>query len=302
MKKNKLNLAALIAYMAIFTFVSCVPLQLDSPNLEEEIPGEIETPGEVVVKKIPVSIVMQEYPSSYLSFMSLSFSYDEQNRLIEIKETNKDITPNTHDKKFEITQVIEYADKTNKPSKIATTFQGYIFDTDYVINFSYPDNLTVEYQEEYSNTNHPYASYLMELNDKEQLVKHYYYSDSHTYTTSYYYNEDGNMLKILVDDYTSHNTYTFDNKKGIFSDINAPYWLITKRLSFEGLGYLFMVNNPLTIRGDNASAIATYEYDSDGYPVKISFHNRKLYIDGVQEEEGERDEVFVITYKEVTPM
>ncbi len=309
MKKNTLSLFALLACATMVTFTSCVPLPLN----EEE-----ETPEEVVVKKVPISIVKQE-TLTWPYTESIYYSYDGQNRLTEIREVGYSYgsLDQRNIVQVENKQVFEYADATNKPSKGVTTqsrqivaytepikmpSKGIIYIlppfTNYTTHYSYPDHLTVKLWDEIGNSNFENTPDFLELNDKGQLIKHHsYVSSSRTRIITYEYDKAGNISKESYDDNTSYDDlYTFDNKKGVFSDINAPSWLfIQSPYIFQGLGQLFMANNLLTIRSENATGAATYEYDTDGYPVKITFNNRSLYIDGVSEDD--RDEVFVITYK-----
>ena len=295
MKENKLRLFALLACcMAMFTFTSCVQLGLDT---EEEA-----MPEEVVVKKLPVSIARQSPPAGPYTD-SILFTYDEQNRLTEVNEIFYGYVSQVNHSivRKEYKKIFTYTDETNRPSEEAVIHE-YSTPEGYHWYFSYPDNLTVELRTNPSSAR-PYQ--VLELSDKEQIEKDLSYLNSpiRPFTLLYYYDRAGNVLKETIDSYSDTifepNIHTFDSKRGIFSGVNAPYWFLTYNSPyiFESQGHLFMVNNVLTLSNDGITGTAVYEYDADGYPVKISFHNRFLYIDGVNEGEGERDEVYVIKYK-----
>ena len=89
---------------------------------------------------------------------------------------------------------------------------------------------------------------------------------------TYSYDQAGNNIKVIADEDSVANL-TFDNKNGIFKNLNIPKWVSNWMLGYN----TSLVNNALTFSfvseedpEDNNSATLSYEYNADGYPVKMT--------------------------------
>jgi hypothetical protein len=86
---------------------------------------------------------------------------------------------------------------------------------------------------------------------------------------SYTYDAKGNVTKMSSAD--EQLIYTYDDKNGMFKNLNLPKWVIVYFLSEQG----HIVNNATSFSytdeefpEDNYSAQIQYEYNADNYPTK----------------------------------
>ncbi|MBA5791993.1 hypothetical protein H1R17_03690 [Flavobacterium sp. xlx-214] len=107
-------------------------------------------------------------------------------------------------------------------------------------------------------------THILEIDAKGNLLK----DDEATYT----YDSKGNNTKVSYGE-GEEVILTFDDKNGIFKNLNLPKWVSTYLLSYNGN----LVNNLLSydykdvdFPEDNNSSKITYEYNADGYPSKIT--------------------------------
>ena len=107
-------------------------------------------------------------------------------------------------------------------------------------------------------------THILEIDAKGNLIK----DDEATYT----YDSKGNNTKVSYGE-GEEVVLTFDDKNGIFKNLNLPKWVSAYLLSYNGN----LVNNFLSydykdadFPEDNNSSTITYEYNADGYPTKIT--------------------------------
>lgn len=115
-------------------------------------------------------------------------------------------------------------------------------------------------------------THLLEVDAKGNLLK----EDDATYV----YDSKGNNTKVTYEDGETV-TLTFDDKNGVFKNLNLPKWVCTYFLYYNAN----LVNNALTLDfvsdefpEDNNSSDISYEYNADGYPIKVT----SVYKEGTQ--------------------
>jgi len=78
--------------------------------------------------------------------------------------------------------------------------------------------------------------------------------------------KDGNLIHALWNESAYTDDYSYDDKKSPFSNCNTPKWLIQRLLGNASASK----NNVVEYVGENGSVTSKYEYDSDGFPVKVT--------------------------------
>jgi hypothetical protein len=172
----------------------------------------------------------------------VKFEYDSQGNISKLKETWVDNGVESEPWVYTIAYI--NANKT----QITAESEVYTFNLD-------TDGKLVSYIESYSDTNRTYALS---------------------------YDSKANCSSVVSSD-SWRNTffaYTYDDKKGLFSAVNGlPSWLIVflrNTESFEESSFfcLTYVNNP--VKWDYSTSLGAvehgdiqYDYDTDGYPVKV---------------------------------
>jgi len=182
------------------------------------------------------NVKLLEYVTDDAGDLIEKFEYDDKNRIVKmISYNNNDssttaITYNTDD-----LVTVMNRDTTAKYVKKGNTIT------------SESDTLTINKD-----------GYIVEKKDK-----------SGAYTYQY---QDGNMTELKGNEEDRSFSYSnFDDKKSPFSNSNTPKWLI-QLLSFRGhklLDNKNNVNNVLKKYGPfSCNADYTYEYNSEGFPIK----------------------------------
>lgn len=157
----------------------------------------------------------------------------------------------------------------------------------YEYTFTYSGNQLVEFieKEGANKTTYTYSQTgnIIKLN-AEELYNGEEYSSTATFEVdergnlindgffTYSYDQAGNNIKVVASEDSVANL-TFDNKNGIFKNLNIPKWVSNWMLGYN----TSLVNNALTFSfvseedpEDNNSATLSYEYNADGYPVKMT--------------------------------
>lgn len=123
----------------------------------------------------------------------------------------------------------------------------------------------------------------IELNGKGQAVK---CTDRQSLTSlAYEYHENGNIRKITDNEGTEY-TYQYDNKRGIFREVNLPQWFINAMFSvpldildLKAGQFLNIRNNCTSItvnngnEGVNNTFTYSYTYSGFRYPTLITDGN-----------------------------
>lgn len=187
-----------------------------------------------------------------------TFIYDSENRLIESKDIEDDGS------RINVVTFV-YANGQLVSAKEVTTEAGndqtYVSTEDYT--FTYQNNeVTVVnvYTSNWSN-NTQTSIYTIDANGKLQ-------TGNGVFVT---YDSRGNITKLVEGDV--EYTYTFDDKNGMFKNVNSPQWAFY--LLLEGL-HIFDINNATKLiykdseDAEGGFSNITYQYNSANYPVKMN--------------------------------
>jgi len=241
MFKNKLNLrkvAAIAACLAVsIIFFSCDKEKDDDNNQDG------------VVKL--VSTISWDY-GGYV--WSEKYEYDEQSRITKIT---------TYDD-GDVSRIFTLA-YNNVGDLISKKIQqsGY---PDWIETYSKSGNkITIIDEGEYN--------YTIDLNAQGLPIKATTENNSNLHMITLTW-QNGNITKVEQveegEGYTfSHvNNFTYDDKKGVFSNCNTPKWYFVHTWGLE----LFGTDNNHTkisgIEGGMGNVTYAYTYDNDGYPTK----------------------------------
>ncbi|MDR1170916.1 MAG: hypothetical protein LBL24_00520 [Bacteroidales bacterium] len=185
-----------------------------------------------------------------------TFAYDSQNRLVSSTVENK-----------QTTLTVSYP--ANGQYEIKVSHSG---DDSYTLYTAEETGNIVEIKEiEYYNgrTGDPEEYYYTVENGR--IVNWIYTGEMESYT----YDSSGNITEMTWTSQRSSlqgtQTMKYDDKKGIFSNIKTPVWILWDILDIDQINHpLFFVNN-ITELKDNGELDETYEYtyNSDNYPTAI---------------------------------
>jgi len=148
------------------------------------------------------------------------------------------------------------------------------------------DDVTIEYvkngnkiniSEDHGNDN--IFTYTLDLNDDGYPIKYTGYNDYYLGNVQINYQyKDGNLIKETWDVYTSSFDYKYDNNKSPFYHCKTHKWYL---ILYEGYGNH---NNVIEKLEGDWKTEYTYEYDSAGFPTKITSSDSK-------------DNVYILKYK-----
>jgi hypothetical protein len=187
---------------------------------------------------------------------SVSFEYDAQNRLIKTTIPHKGyrVEFSYPEGKFYQLNYIDLDDNTVYRT-IEATRSG---------------NIVNEARTDIENS-HTYPSTVVYTLNNEMAIRYEYAN----YTVANMYDNVGNIIKSEDDERIQ--TFTYDDKKGIFSNINTPAWLLWDiDVDYIWEGMYFTVNNLSEFtdtgieKGYHANSYI-YTYNPDGYPVSFKY-------------------------------
>lgn len=232
---------------------------------------------------VPPPVVPTELTSLYIPIkfesdgLNLSLSYKENTaQLTEITDQNGD--------KVKISYTT-----SQLPSKLEHYRNGQLF---YVAYFEQQDKKKTNKAVLFDCTTQPViytprGNYLLTYEEQNiSTLKYYNNSGNLVYTHTWFYTS-GNLSQMSSTNHPetpSLTTFTFDLKKGISSHI--PY---TQLFAIE-LGYWFLRcanNNLLSQQSPSNQVNYSYEYNEQGYPLKVKISDQK------------RSQNIKITYKQL---
>jgi len=244
MKKINVLLITVLT-LTVFSFISCT-----KDDSESSATGTL-----------PSEILFDKNKEWDLQGFFLKFTYDDNNRIIK------------HEYGYSGTSA-EYAvfDYTYNSSGELTS-----------ISYKYYD----EDGERTSNTNYTYSgNFVTAISEDDDENKKYELQDGKIFkeyscdpflnlyleNRTFSYDSEGNITKILYSG-SSSDIISYGNKKGIFSGVNMPNWLMLNSV-FSELDFIFhTVNNPVTIQSDDYSCSWEYlAYNRNDYPTKAKIH------------------------------
>jgi len=181
------------------------------------------------------------------------FVYDEQNRLISYQEN---ATDNFYSKKY----TIHY--KNNLVEKVFLNYESQD-------HYSYTNEYSFKYNTDeviITNNFKDINDYSVKQTNSIKIDKSNFLKTGHGILAIY--DNKKNLTEVIHNNLDTK--HTFDNKNAIFKNVNTPQWLLYSILQ---LG-IHRTNNPIKIEYNqtnlnesNTSSI-TYEYNSEGYPIK----------------------------------
>jgi len=80
--------------------------------------------------------------------------------------------------------------------------------------------------------------------------------------------KDGNLIRVFWGESAYEDNYSYDDKKSPFSNCTTPKWLLQRLSGIYSTGA--SKNNVVSYEGENGKGTYKYEYDSDGFPLKLT--------------------------------
>ncbi|MDR1170920.1 MAG: hypothetical protein LBL24_00540 [Bacteroidales bacterium] len=177
-----------------------------------------------------------------------------------------------------------------------------------VFTINYPANGQYEIQVSYSDDDDSYTLYTAEETGNVVEIerigfyegtarepKEYYYTVENGHIVNcifdvddlrnYTYDSSGNITETTwryKNDPANTRTMKYDDKKGIFSNIKTPAWILWDILDIGGINNpWFFVNNITELQRNNVLEKYEYTYNSDNYPTAIKI--TEYYTDGEEQ-------------------
>lgn len=230
MKFNKTHLAVFAVLASMMSFVSCSD---DNDNNANNNGNGIYLPSAI----------------EWADEEGLYFTYDSNNRLIFKVEAEKG------------DDGIIYPDTTkflyDNQGRLSSTVRG-----GNTVTFAYADNKVFCVD---SSNGKTYSLDTLELGSKGELLREYGTGRSCTYE----YDASGNIIKAEYNKGTSNastEVMTYDNKNGVFKDVNLPQWYCV----YDNFFPYNIINNLITFKeNDDKEQKSIIDYNEAGYPVKI---------------------------------
>lgn len=201
-----------------------------------------------------------------------SYNYDENNRLVEYKETRfygTDISLQD----IETTCKIIYKPDNRIDSMIITPRLVNIDPT--IANSLYElvnDTIVFEYdgQSIFAKSRGRITDRITIDHEGRVLTHHYTMEDDRVYnvSVSYQYDNKGNVSKYTIDNGVDAPVdpyvYSYDAKNGIFQAVNTPQWFLSIMINQE---FNFLNNYKEYMDYNGNKWVMEYEYNNEGYPV-----------------------------------
>lgn len=237
------------------------------------------------MRLLPVKISTESEASNRRTY---TYKYDTSNRLIEYVETSL-FGNNIGLEDMETTCKIVYNEQNNIDSLIISPHLINDFaDIDNSLYALVSDTVVFEYQGEevlvkYKNK----KDEKIYINSRREVVAYEYYSGvagKLKITNSYEYDDKGNILRIVINNgvdkpYIPY-TYAYDNRNGIFKNVNVPQWFMVIMLDQR----FNMSNNYKEYSDyDGYKWLMEYGYNRDDYPIFRRIKNEEKTDMGVVE-------------------
>ncbi|MBA5791994.1 hypothetical protein H1R17_03695 [Flavobacterium sp. xlx-214] len=190
---------------------------------------------------------------------------------LPLKMVADDYTTNfTYNNKGQVTKIVEsdgfeYSFKYNDNQLVEVVEIDTSTSTASTTTYTYKQNgntITLNSVYEYNGSKNE-DSETLTLDAKGNLIDDEYFT--------YSYDANGNITQ-MANKYGEKATFTYDAKNGVFKNLNLPKWVTSYIIDYKPN----MVNNAVTIKfeseedpEDNDSGTIKYDYNADGYPVKM---------------------------------
>ena len=255
MKKSTFNII-----IATFTVVLSICFTSCKPD-----PDPDPTPQKVM---LPAEIVFDNNHDGTMKGLVVKITYDDKNRIATLYR----LYPSDDVPYHSVIGNFEY-DSSGQLTKITFKSEGG-YETTQTTHYTYSDNF-VTVTHAYSDSDSILSNQAKyELKDGRMIREFLYDNGTFQEFRTFSFDLSGNIIKISDQESsgTNYKLISYENKKGVFSGINKPDWLLW---NFWGLhlGY-HSVNNPAKIefQSDHGNYTIVYEYliyNSNDYPTKI---------------------------------
>lgn len=216
-------------------------------------------------KLLPIKISYSKSNRSY-------YTYDASNRLIEILSSYK--FDNEFVGSYSFLYEIKYT-ADNKVDSLYKTMGPYQTRTTYVPN----DTIGFDYDGLKITATSKFSVLEMTIDEQGQVLtaslKPTILSGGLSWERLYEYDSTGNISRCTLK-YSTGETYvinyTYDNRNGIFKNVNTPQWLLVTQLDENCI-----INNEIYENG-NMNTNISYKYSASGYPKSYTVR----YIDNTK--------------------
>lgn len=185
-----------------------------------------------------------------------TFSYDSQKRLTESKYTDTDGDTYTQTYSYSangdlvaVVEVEKYKDFEGKDVTYTSSS-----------TFEYKNDTIIETKLSSSSDNSSVYTYIYKYILKNGLVSK---KISQWETTTYEYDQAGNIIKEQEGTWTS--VYTYDEKNGVMKNVNMPKWY--KSMNFPYVAVNNVIKEVYTSSSSTSEYIYSYTYNNAGYPI-----------------------------------
>ncbi len=236
--QNNLNFTVMktIQTLAALTLASSLIFTTSSCNKEND---NKENESETILLPEAISF-MDDNAEIY-------FSYDEAKRFSSMEKKSNG--------KREYLTTFQYDEEGKVIKRILTDSKSHTITYNYIY-------LSIDTVIQHDNSGNPANNDTIILDSRSNIVKHI---EKGRYTHLYKYNPKGNVEKIT--EYNRTYNCTFDNQKGIYSNVKTPKWAISRFAWGNGK---FSINNIFSATGpDTEKEEYEYNYNESGYPSTL---------------------------------
>lgn len=249
------------------------------PSCSDDNDSDYEVfPGGTSAKILPVKVIGDKNATI------IDYEYDNNNRPVTIKRK----WPRAGEGCFTKTISYDTEGRIVKLTHIHTTPEN-----NYISTYTYNGSqITVKYD-------NSAQSFTIEVNESGQILKRDQLDvdGNVVYSEDFVYDDNGN-IKNKNTSYLNYRSYTYDDKNGIFKNVNIPQWFLATQLS-----ELYMFNNNVvdeSVKYSNGEIEKrllvdsgfkiVYTYNENGYPIKYTSPYRTDIVGEIM------DDAFTIKY------
>lgn len=259
----------------------CIVLSIGLFSCDKKSDDPISLTGSYLVKKISGTTNGTSWHTS--------FEYDNHHRL-----TKASIVEDISENAVNMLEVRYLSDsqcsvKLYTKNSDGSTSDSTVYEANEVgdrINIAekdYADGKVNHTEKYYYTTNYSSRKITGLINDSEEspysyLNLTYGYDAADNIQSKLSRDKSGNMIEMEI--------YTYDDKKGIFSNIKTPAWILLGVLDLDHVDNpLFLTNNITELKTDEVLDVKyTYKYDRNNYPLSIDIE---------EYDEGDTEKIFV---------
>jgi hypothetical protein len=221
---------------------------------------------EIFKEKLPVSVTFTSYEDGkFVGGTRMEFSYDEQSRITTSTSSLADSMGAVTE--FVGSMTFTYAgDKLTKMIGSGVNDKGVKFTTTEMAEYPSAAQVRTIYVEEEDGVEVYRDTDVYELDAAKRLIARGNGSIRYTYGADGVLSKEEWFWNNSVDEVWA---YTYDDKNGIYKNVNMPSWFIHPSLTLRGNIQHNAVFETYTTDYNNDEYTYEMEYDADDYPVKI---------------------------------